>query len=270
VPGSKIILEDSVFTNKEQGSFYSPNQTIYYFKDILDPQYTYRLNVSVDGKEGDMVSAETPIIEDFRLDGGSVFGNSLIKLGFVDGGGTYSEGLPFEWFSVPNGKAYQLVSTFHYEDHYNDSSVIARSFEIPYTVQKSFDADGGEDMEQLIKGEAFYQQIQTNVPPFTEIPNLSHRRFLHVTYDMIVGGDELNTYMEVNEPLTGILQDKPEYTNVNNGIGIFSTRVRVTLRDGAGLPILKTLNNNSFAELYEGQYTGSLGFCAVGGTFACQ
>ena len=44
-----------------------------------------------------------------------------------------------------------------------------------------------------------------------------------------VAGDELNTYMEVNEPSSGIVQDKPDYTNIENGIGLFSCRfVRTT------------------------------------------
>jgi len=44
-----------------------------------------------------------------------------------------------------------------------------------------------------------------------------------------VAGEEFNTYMEVNAPSTGIVQEKPEYTNVKNDkgedeIGIFSCR----------------------------------------------
>jgi len=36
------------------------------------------------------------------------------------------------------------------------------------------------------------------------------------------GGQELFTYIEVNEPSIGIVQKKPEYTNIEGGLGIFS------------------------------------------------
>jgi hypothetical protein len=32
--------------------------------------------------------------------------------------------------------------------------------------------------------------------------------------------------MEVNEPTNSIVQEKPDYTNITNGLGIFSSRYR--------------------------------------------
>lgn len=36
--------------------------------------------------------------------------------------------------------------------------------------------------------------------------------------------DDLNTYINVNQPSIGIVQKKPEYTNIENGFGIFASR----------------------------------------------
>ena len=41
---------------------------------------------------------------------------------------------------------------------------------------------------------------------------------------MTVGTEALNTYIKVNEPVTGISQQKPMFTNINNGLGSFSSR----------------------------------------------
>ena len=38
---------------------------------------------------------------------------------------------------------------------------------------------------------------------------------------MEVADNTLATYIEVNQPSTEIAQESPDYTNVNNGIGIF-------------------------------------------------
>jgi hypothetical protein len=274
IAGSEVVLKDSVFENKDQGVFYSPNQTIYYFKGNLDAQYTYKLNVNIPGLD-EPVYAETPLIANERLDANSLFESNSVPLSLMDGDASYQDALKFEWLTIPNGKSYQLVAIFHYDDYYKDSSVVSRSFEIPYTIKKSFKTDGGEELFVTISGEGFYQQIATNIPKLSETkPNngsdLAYRRFRFVAFDMIVGGDELNTYINVNEPATGILDDKPEYTNITNGIGIFSTRIRLSLKNSQGLIVQKTIKNETATELYIGQYTGELGFCAGGGTYACQ
>ena len=41
---------------------------------------------------------------------------------------------------------------------------------------------------------------------------------------MTVGTKNLNTYIQVNAPITGIVQQRPQFTTVSNGIGIFSSR----------------------------------------------
>ena len=41
---------------------------------------------------------------------------------------------------------------------------------------------------------------------------------------MTVGSEDLNTYIKVNKPITGIVQERPQFTNINNGIGLFSSR----------------------------------------------
>ena len=46
---------------------------------------------------------------------------------------------------------------------------------------------------------------------------------------MTVGTEDLDTYLKVNEPITGIVQQRPVFTNINNGIGIFSSRYTFTL-----------------------------------------
>ena len=70
---------------------------------------------------------------------------------------------------------------------------------------------------------------------------------------LTAGNEDLNTYMQVNEPVTGIVTERPIFTNVNNGIGIFaskySTRVSTFLSDG------------SMLEICAGQKTSGFKFC---------
>ena len=45
---------------------------------------------------------------------------------------------------------------------------------------------------------------------------------------MTVGSENLKTYRVINEEITGIVQERPQFTNINNGIGLFSSRFTKT------------------------------------------
>ncbi len=77
-------------------------------------------------------------------------------------------------------------------------------------------------------GDAFYAWVQTQVPytdPNEESKVLS-RYTGNLDFMISVAAPELNTYMEVNEPSNSIVQERPDYSNLTNGIGIFSSRFR--------------------------------------------
>ncbi len=258
---SETLLQDTLITNKQTGDFFAPNQTIYYFDDQLDENYEYELQVNVQGKQ-ELVRAQTPVIDDFNLTGGQIFGNAVVPVSFINSGGVYSTQL-FTYTSVPSAKSYQLIMHVHYTNHYLDETTEEKSFDVEYSNQTTFSTNGGQAMQQEISGEAFYQTIASRIAKKAATPNLSHRKFDFITFSMIAAGDELSTYLEVNSPSTGVIQEKPQYTNIENGIGIFSTRVTVRSQ------IEKALNNNSLVELYTGQYTSEHGFCANQGVNAC-
>ncbi|MCF8278442.1 MAG: hypothetical protein K9J17_17070 [Flavobacteriales bacterium] len=69
-----------------------------------------------------------------------------------------------------------------------------------------------------------------------------------------MAGDDLFQFIDINNPNnSGALQDKPVYTNVNNGLGVFSSRSEVEFR---GL----YLSVSAGQQLVDGTYTSGLGF----------
>lgn len=68
---------------------------------------------------------------------------------------------------------------------------------------------------------AFYQNL-ANVIHFD--PNVSARQSDYIEFVVFAGGEELQTYMAVNGPSNSLVQEKPLYTNINNGLGVFSAR----------------------------------------------
>ena len=73
--------------------------------------------------------------------------------------------------------------------------------------------------------------------------------------DFIVtfGSEFLANYIEINQPNTNLLTTPPVYTNVQNGLGIFSSR-------SSSVRYNKELHPSALDSLRFGQYTGSLGF----------
>jgi hypothetical protein len=68
-----------------------------------------------------------------------------------------------------------------------------------------------------------------------------------------LAGEELFQYIDINNPSnSGALQDKPVYTNVNNGLGVFSSRSSVHFY-GIGI------TSSTSQQLVGGQYTSGLG-----------
>lgn len=260
--GRNWLLLDSVFTNKEAGDFYFPQQKIYYFiEDSLDAVAQYHLNISINGG-AKTVTAKTDLIngiDDFT--GGYQFvipcGGGQIEpcVGFATTGEKYID-KAFTWRSVKDGKRYQLVMTVFYQDELAGSLKVNKSLKWvfqPPLVTSSL--GGGEEMTVTINGEDFYRELNRQLTPLTDA-SIIRRFFVNLEFTVYVAADDLNTYLLANEPSTGIIQEKPEFTNIENGIGIFSSRYSKTSPK-------KLLDEASLLELVKGKHTFTLRFCKL-------
>jgi len=71
-----------------------------------------------------------------------------------------------------------------------------------------------------IEGKSFFNFLELNLTKDDEVV----RYFNGIDMLMTVGSEDLETYINVNKPITGIVQERPQFTNINNGIGLFSSR----------------------------------------------
>ncbi|MBL7883134.1 MAG: hypothetical protein JNL69_03640, partial [Bacteroidia bacterium] len=93
--------------------------------------------------------------------------------------------------------------------------------------------------------------------------DLIARRAVNVDLLLIAGADDLSTFIDVNKPSTGIIQTKPEFTNINGGLGLFSARYNKA-------PFTRPLAVTTTDSLACGQYTKRLKFLnAVGNLPNC-
>lgn len=216
--------------NKEPGIFYYPGQQVYSSYYEMPSDYsskTYRLLIT-NTKTGKVISSETALVHDFSISSPRP-GQPAINF--------TSEYLQkVEWKSAKNGKRYDVALRFWFDEVLRGSSdTLARYVDWSLGTAKSRGLAGGESMELQYKPEGFFNMVNAKIPyqPGSGISEdqVLARLVTRAEFIFSVSGDDLNTYMEVNEPSSGIVQDKPEFTNIINGIGLFSSRYTKNTHD---------------------------------------
>lgn len=238
---------------QEAGSSFAPRQTVYYFKatDLKTDSTNYRLNISIDEDlpTAKTVSAETPLLGDIFV----TFPAQTFPVALANRV-EYRE-QRIRWLSLPNAVNYDLSMIIPIEETADGGNTITtRELVWQLGALETEDADGGRELEFEIQGEEFYRFIEGQLD---HVPGLQRKvPDGEVTLVIWAGGEELSTYIQVANPSSSLIQDRPEYTNVENGFGIFSTRTRQTF--------VRVVDKDSWDEMISGLVgglTADLGFC---------
>jgi hypothetical protein len=251
---------DSIYVNLENGIFGNPGsqkQMVWITTQSINPAKNYRLRVT-NTHTGHVVTAETPIVDELNISQPSTSPQS--KISFVNNNDAYSDYTIM--FTPPdNGKIYEVTLIFYYREinATNDTTLKSVSWK-----QSPFISDESP-IQVKLKGENFFSYIGSVVDP---IP-ANYKRLIgrglvdtepdgnaddHIDIFISVGGEELYNYIEINKPAaSGVLLDKPIYTNIENGLGIFSSRTSNSV-------VNKSLGVKSINELKVGPYTSEMGF----------
>ena len=237
-----FYLDTTTIYNKESGTFYSPQQVLFKSDDSLNCENTYKIIIT-NKKSGKIVYAETPIVYPVSLEKPNA-GQTTVD---------YTSDSPTEvlWLSAKYARIYQLQIKFNYKEidvTTNDTTYHCVNWDFP--VMKSSDLNGGDNMITSYYGATFFQLLADNIP---HKPNVKrHDIAKGISYTVFNGGDDLSIYIDLNKPSNTIVQERPEYTNVNNGIGLVSSRSAKTQ--------YYSINSNTRKELVEGTTTSSLNF----------
>ncbi|HXC04308.1 MAG TPA: hypothetical protein VNZ86_06110 [Bacteroidia bacterium] len=192
----------------------------------LSSDYEYHLTV-VNPVTGYTAKAMTPLVVGYDSNNTHQNGISLNLITpdpiFTSAYNFYNTSIPFKihWQTSTNGRIYNPVLRIHYTE-YDLSSVGTNKYVDKdfgnYTSQSTL---GGEDQYASMSWDEFRYFIPAAMGSSAGV---SKRVITSCEFLMYVGGDEFNTYMEVNMPVSSITGEKPTYTNILNGIGLFSTR----------------------------------------------
>ena len=227
------ILSDTVVI-KDEGLFPTDNNIIYTFSDslFLSNDFTYLITVE-NITTGNLVSANTELVNGF-----SFKTNLTYNFGFYNENNGFSN-KTLSWYKANNGEIYQLDLIFNFleiigNDTINKSVVWSKPL-VEYV--------GSDLMISTFEGDEFFNKLENSIDINTNVV----RTFVDLNVRMTVGTEDLYTYINVNQPFSTIVQERPSFTNINNGIGLFSSRLTdvtygIGLNDDTKLYIINNLN----------------------------
>lgn len=162
---------------------------------------------------------------------------------------------------VAPGVRYEARVIFHYRDHYTNGDVVDRSFSFNLGSTELPLGSTNEPFGFSYAPEDIFNTIANNV----DCDNVAYRTLKPTEFVMLVAGEDLSRYMSINNPVTGIVTERPEFSNVEgeNAIGLFSSRYKFSS--------FKDFNGTTREALFMGEITGPLCFCndEPGSLFPC-
>lgn len=263
-------LKEMMVGNLDPGIFYEDSQKIYYLETpsgFFNDDYTYKLNVSVPDKNLNF-SAETQIVSSSRFIFPQIFQftfarNGLVIVQDLDLGTTDQYESPeIKWETAVNGKSFELVIRFHFAEYTSNIDSTEKFIDWNLGTQTSSKTLGGETMLKLANGKSFFEIINNRLSNYEFETQVLKRSFGNECIEIIVtaGNEDLNTYIQVNEPVTSVVTERPIFTNVENGIGLFASKFTMSSKNYPGFAN-SYLSSGTILELLTNSLTSQYKFC---------
>lgn len=280
-------LDTIYITNKDTGDpndevidFFGPVQRLYKTETTgvdrvnIEADKTYELILSDRRNDSIIASASTTIIDVSSFtwntpnENSPSFPGTTRKMDLYNTSGEYKD-YTVRFEAAQRAIQYELWLRFYYRE-------VIQGVETPKTLEwraTTFELDPNiTDWQVQISSQSIYNRLGTSI-----LPNAEATRYIGFpdNYSGLVGytdphpsdnhthdfdlffrvaGEELFQYIDINQPSnSGALTDKPVYTNVDNGLGVFSTRTKIEFQ---GMYLSETAAD----QLVGGELTQGLGF----------
>lgn len=225
-----INCDTTTQIQKDDGLFSNPYQLLFKTTASIDENSSYKvlINRTADNAE---ISALTPVVDSVEVTNPT----PLALIRFYNGNTQNYVTFTLKWKHSADAEVYSAKLRFTYYDSLLvapfTKDTITLEMNLPDVLRGT--SSVGSIKEIKVEGQDFYSFIDASVNPN---PNAVHWASDILEISLSAGAEDLHTYMEVNEPSIGIIQEKPVFSNVSNGTGIFSSRWNKVIRqrmDGA-------------------------------------
>jgi hypothetical protein len=238
--GRKFILDTLTIHNKQEGTFYSPDQTLYYTPEQFHTGgYKYKLVIVK--PDGDTVTATTtPIGKNIAI---------LSYLAFFQSAPTNSKGR-ISFIADENAFLYEIKMRFNYREKHPSQPMVSKSVDWTYKAQSlsSFERNPkNEDEYFFYYSENSLFNALANAIGNDTLWNESHPNVTRYMDDFVVFlsavGSELYESYETEQAMNnGLMTSFSGYTNIVGGYGLFSSCISIEKK--------LVLNHKALLDLY--------------------
>lgn len=240
-----IVLYDTIIPANDNGTFSKKNNVIFATREKLNEDYIYKLKIE-NKKTGYKAESQTGLIKNLT------FSQGRTSFSFVGSDNKYTPNNTIEWTNQKNAKIHELTFRFHYKEFKSVGDTAYKYIDWAFAPQYTSTTEAGVPVKKSIKGEEFFQFLKSIKEAYfsdNSFKRIAYRGQLFVT----AAGEEFQIYKDLNAPYSSNFQEKPIYSNVKNGIGIFNCRI-------TSYDTPKPFNTFTITEIVNGKYTNDLGF----------
>lgn len=207
------------YVGKDTGIFATEGSYVYTFRQKLDLAYKYKL-VIYNKLSKKYTTAETVLIGNPTLGSPSNFTTNFI----IDTAKTVN----LSWTASPNTKLYDLNLRFYWNEYDSASNqLLSADNYVDWPMVQGKDVPSSGAMRSNIPGIGFYYFLAEKLTAI----NGRYRVPQKLDFMYWAADKEYYLYRNVNQPSVGLVQKKPEYTNISNGnYGLFASRNLYAIR----------------------------------------
>lgn len=267
--GKRWTLEPITIYNKEEGDFNNDSNKVYYFDANLDAELQYKIvcDINLDGEQKQVWAitdllgnkAADGSIEEVTLNKPRLKGSNSSNQGsdrtndevvFVNNA-DFASGFEVTWANVSGGHMYTAYIRLYYRDYDLNTGDVYKDSVTLGIGTKNFEGAQGSISFNNINTQEFFSTLALQVDDLDTTTNTNIRRIVSDTLQFFleVANEELSTYIEISQPTSNVVQERPTYTNVNNGIGIFASRLVTSTRRADKTISGRIMDNRTLEEL---------------------
>jgi hypothetical protein len=257
------LPEASEVVLNTNGPFVPTGYKAYRLVGNLNEDYTYRVKAFKENQTEPLLVASTPLIKmsTWVLREPSPVGGALVRIPIGS-----KNGAKFRWDQAVNARMYQGFLRFRWTETVEGGDLadsIRYSVDYPLPTLLGNNLLGNDEINTAVGYQDFYGFL-ANTPALPIKPGVL-RWFRGIDLHLVAGSDDLATYISVSQPSNSIVQDKPFFTNVQGGAGVFASRATYWR------PYLN-ISNNSLDSLVYSRKTCKLRFAktTVFDTLTCN
>lgn len=218
VKDQSINLDSGLFTTEDFRLYRNDDNT------RLDPDLTYHVRVIKPGTNFGDTKAATELVEPM-LSTTAGFRFSRPNPNVSPNQRPEYTG-QIAWYDSDRAEMYEIDIYFYYRELDTTTGLtVEKSFKIDFETQIGPFQPRSSPRESNKSQQNLYEAIAANV----EVDQNKLRFYDRMRIEIWAGGEMLRRYIQLNEPTSSLSQTRPDFVQVENGIGMLSSRTIIKL-----------------------------------------